>query len=804
MTRRVSDALARLDEMVSGASARGLLMLTAEDHPLDGRTFRAAGRELVNFGSCSYLGLEHHPDITDAIGAAAKRYGSQFSASRTYVQAPGYPPLEERLQEIFGGHVLVAPSTTLGHKIALPAIIAPEDVALLDHQVHHSVQRASDHLRAQTTTVKLLHHSDMDELEREIEAHARTHRHVWYLLDGLYSMFADVAPFDELEGLLERHEQLHLYIDDAHGISWAGERGRGLALERLGVRERVVVAGSLNKSFAAAGGVLVFPTAELRRRARTLGGPMIFSGPIQPPMLAAALASAELHLSPELPERQAALRERIDYCNALLDEHGLPPTSDARAPIRYVEFGLPIESEALMAALLDAGIYVNLGIFPAVPMKRSGLRFTLTNHLQLEDIELLVGTLAELAHARADTRAQAPAYADRAPAGGPGILRRTLSLEHHRSCEALDAHEWNTLLGSRGTFSVAGLRLLEETFNEDAALREDRWRWHYYLVRDGRGRVLAATFFTAALWKQDMLDRAALSRRVERERLADPYFLTAQTFAMGSLLTEGDHLFLDRRAEWLGALDLLVETVGEHAAEEGAGTIVFRDLAARDEELAAALFERGFARIEMPDSYVIDPLAADRASWLASLSYRARRFQLREVMPFDSHFAVKVLRRGGRTPDDAELEHLYGLYRNVHARNQDLNTFPLPLQLFPRMLAHDCWELLLLHRTHEVTQRRPLAFAANFRGARHYAPMIVGLDYTHLEEHASYRQALWHSVTRALHHRAQFVPLGIGAGVEKRRFGATAQARSAFAQTDDHYSQELLAALDAEALGAGS
>jgi 7-keto-8-aminopelargonate synthetase-like enzyme len=790
MAHRVSATLARLDEMVSGAAARGLLMLSAEDRPLDGRSFRVAGRELVNFGSCSYLGLEHHPDITDAIGAAAKRYGSQFSASRTYVQAPGYPPLEERLQEIFGGHVLVTPSTTLGHTIALPAIVAPEDAALLDHQVHHSVQRACDHLRAQTTTVKLLRHSDMDELDREIAAHARTHRRVWYLLDGLYSMFADVAPFDELERLLERHEQLHLYIDDAHGIGWAGERGRGLALERLGVRERVVVAGSLNKSFAAAGGVLVFGTAELRRRARTLGGPMIFSGPIQPPMLAAALASAEIHLSAELPERQAALRERIDYCNALLDEHGLRPTSDARVPIRYVEFGLPVESEALMAALLDAGVYVNLGIFPAVPMKRSGLRFTLTNHLRPEDIELLVGTLAD-------------ACARRASAGGVGVPSRALTLEHHRSCEELDAREWNFLLGSRGTFSVAGLRLLEETFNEDATLREDRWCWHYYLVRDARGRVVAATFFTAALWKQDMLDRAELSRRVERERLADPYFLTAQTFAMGSLLTEGDHLFLDRRGDWRGALDLLVEAVGEHAAGAGAGTIVFRDLAAGDEELAAALSERGFARIDMPEAYAIDALAADRAGWLAALSYRSRKFQMREVMPFGSHFAVEVLRRGGRTPDDAEFEHLYGLYRNVHARNQDLNTFPLPLQLFPRMLEHDCWELLLLHPAHDAMRRRPLAFAANFRGARHYVPMIVGLDYEHLEEHASYRQALSHSVMRALGHRAQFVPLGIGAGVEKRRFGATALPRCAYAQTDDHYSQELLAALDAEALGAG-
>ena len=46
------------------------------------------------------------------------------------------------------------------------------------------------------------------------------------------------------------------------------------------------------------------------------------------------------------------------------------------------------------------------------------------------------------------------------------------------------------------------------------------------------------------------------------DRAEDPYYLTSMTFAMGSLLTEGDHLYLDRNADWRGALDLLMGDAG--------------------------------------------------------------------------------------------------------------------------------------------------------------------------------------------------------------------------------------------------
>ena len=84
-------------------------------------------------------------------------------------------------------------------------------------------------------------------------------------------------------------------------------------------------------------------------------------------------------------------------------------------------------------------------------------------------------------------------------------------------------------------------------------------------MRDRAGKAVLATFFTAALWKDDMLASAEVSELVEARRAEDPYYLTSTTFAMGSLLTEGDHLYLNRNADWKGALDLLMGAVSEDA-----------------------------------------------------------------------------------------------------------------------------------------------------------------------------------------------------------------------------------------------
>ena len=346
------------------------------------------------------------------------------------------------------------------------------------------------------------------------------------------------------------------------------------------------------------------------------------------------------------------------------------------------------------------------------------------------------------------------------------------------------AGEWDALLGDRGTFSVDGLRFLERAF-------ADEWAFHYYVVRDRAGRPVLATFFTAALWKDDMLASAEVSRLVEERRAADPSYLTSLTFAMGSLLTEGDHLFLDGNADWRGALDLLLAQVWADAEAAGAGTIVLRDLHAADLRLAEALRERGYVKVTMPDAYVIEPVDADDDAWLERLSVKSRAHQRRDVLPYDGAFDVSVV---SEASSDGRLRAALRAVLERAGAQLEINTFPLPRGIFRAMLDSPCWELVLLRLRGDDR----VAFGAHFLGARHYAPMVIGLDYEYVRSHHSYRQALRQALLRGRSLGARRILLGMGAGLEKRRFGAHAQERVAFAQASDHYSAQVLDALAAD------
>ena len=111
--QRTAKHLDTLDIMLTEAVKRGLLHHGAEDQQLDGRSLQLQGRQLLNFGSCSYLGLELDTRLKDGVIEAVERYGTQFSSSRAYVSAPQYEGLEELLRSLFGSkHVLATPSTT--------------------------------------------------------------------------------------------------------------------------------------------------------------------------------------------------------------------------------------------------------------------------------------------------------------------------------------------------------------------------------------------------------------------------------------------------------------------------------------------------------------------------------------------------------------------------------------------------------------------------------------------------------------------------------------------------------------------
>ncbi|WP_442498897.1 aminotransferase class I/II-fold pyridoxal phosphate-dependent enzyme [Methylobacter sp. sgz302048] len=382
------------DEIITAGAHHGLAQHTTEDAFYNGRTICLNGRHLVNFALCSYLGLELDKRLRQGTIDAAMRFGTQFAVSRTYLSATPYRELESLLEQLFEGHVLVTPTTTLGHIAALPVLIQKGDAILIDQMAHNSVQTAAKLVQVQGVPVEILPHGNLEFLEERISALSSEYNHIWYLTDGIYSMFGDLAPVGALGALLQRYEQLHLYFDDAHGMSWTGKHGRGYVLDKMPIQERMVVATSLCKGFAAGGGVLIFPSAQMHRQVKNCGGPMIFSGPMQPPMLGAAIASARIHLSPEIQRLQKEIKDRISLCNLLLKEYNLPLAPPSQSPIFYIKLGHPIAAGYMAKRLQEEGFYTNHAVYPAVSHRKSGIRFTLTRHLAAEDIHSFVKAVA--------------------------------------------------------------------------------------------------------------------------------------------------------------------------------------------------------------------------------------------------------------------------------------------------------------------------------------------------------------------------------------------------------------------------
>jgi 7-keto-8-aminopelargonate synthetase-like enzyme len=381
-----------INRSATEAEAAGVILQNADGPAYVGRRVNLNGRSLLNVGSCSYLGLELRPELRQGVIDAVSRYGTQFPFSRVYLACPLYAELESLLGRITGGHVLVAANTTLAHQAALPVLVEPGDAVIVDQFAHASLHTAIALLKG--VHIEPIRHNRIDLLTRRIAYLSERHQRVWYVLDGCYSMLGDFAPYAVLAGLLEANPKFRLYIDDAHSTSWMGRNGHGSALDAFADTSRVVVVLSLNKAFSAAGAALVFADGEQRSRVARCGGPMLFSGPIQPPMLGAAVASAKLHLEPTFAGLQRDLRTRIDLVLSLAENLEVPLVSLDRTPIFFVRFGRSELAFSVVQSLRASGVFVCPSAFPAVPHNQSGIRFTASLHNSLDDIRRVMGLLA--------------------------------------------------------------------------------------------------------------------------------------------------------------------------------------------------------------------------------------------------------------------------------------------------------------------------------------------------------------------------------------------------------------------------
>jgi len=389
--------MSAIDQSISEGVKRGILHLTQEGNLTTDNLIRINDSELVNFTSCSYLGLEHDERLKRAAIAAIEKYGVQFSESRAYVSIDLYRELEDLMSRIFEAPTIVAPTTTLAHLSAIPVILGAGDAIIVDQQLHNSVLSGINIFRANWPIhFEVLRHNRLDVLKERIETLQKTYKRVWYFADGVYSMFGDRCPADEIFNLLDSFPAFHTYIDDAHSMSIMGKNGKGYILGNHTIHDRMIIASSMAKAFATGGGILIFPNMEIARRVRACGAPFNSSGPLQPATLGAAVASAKIHLTDEIYVLQTELANRIKYANSLFKATLLPLISNFDSGIFFVGTSRAELAYSIMEKMIKHGFLLNIGVFPAVSKNHSGIRFTMTTLQSYDQIERMVKTLNEV------------------------------------------------------------------------------------------------------------------------------------------------------------------------------------------------------------------------------------------------------------------------------------------------------------------------------------------------------------------------------------------------------------------------
>jgi 7-keto-8-aminopelargonate synthetase-like enzyme len=384
-----------VSQTMQTAKDLGIGYLTTGSEGFTSNSVKINERSLVNFSLCDYLALSQDDRVKEGAIKAIRDFGVYTAVSKSYIQLKIYHEAEEYLSWIFNKPVLLFPRTTLAHMGVLPVITDPDDAIILDHQVHTSVRIGADLLKTYGCHIETIRHNRTDILEERINDLKYKYKKIWYLADSIYSTYGDILPYMELSRLLNQYEQFRLYVDDAHGMSWQGENGKGYLLNNLPYHQNMVVISSLGKGFGAGGGIAICSDETMKDNLSKCAAPLIFTSPVDPPTLGAIIESTKIHLSDEIYVKQAGLKKKVDLFNSTARELDLPLINDPESVIMFIASGKTDMCAELCSNLMQRGFYASPSHYPAVPLNNSGVRIVITLYQSEEDIIKLLNTLKE-------------------------------------------------------------------------------------------------------------------------------------------------------------------------------------------------------------------------------------------------------------------------------------------------------------------------------------------------------------------------------------------------------------------------
>lgn len=348
------------------------------------------GKDVLMFGSNSYLGLTNHPKIKEAAKKAVDKYGTGCAGSRFLNGTLDiHIELEERLADLVGKDKTLCYSTGFQVNLGVVSVLTGRrDHIFLDELDHASIIEGS---RLSFSKVLKYAHNDMHALETKLKRCAPETLKL-IVSDGIFSMEGDIVKLPELVRLAEKYNAT-IMIDDAHSIGVLGKNGSGTS-SHFGLTDKVdLIMGTFSKSLASLGGFIASDNDTInyiKHNSRSL----IFSASMTPASAASVLAAIDIMVSE--PERIAHLWSITNYALKTFKEAGFD-TGKSETPVIPLFIRDDIKALLLTQVLLADGVFVNPIVSPAVPKEDCLIRYSLMATHTKDQVDISIEKITKAA-----------------------------------------------------------------------------------------------------------------------------------------------------------------------------------------------------------------------------------------------------------------------------------------------------------------------------------------------------------------------------------------------------------------------
>lgn len=348
------------------------------------------GKDVLMFGSNSYLGLTNHPLVKEASQKAIEKYGSGCAGSRFLNGTLDiHIELENKLAKFLNKEAALIFSTGFQTNLGVvSSITGRHDYIILDDANHASIYEGA---RLSFSKVLKYKHNDMYSLEKVLSSLPENAIKL-IITDGVFSMEGDISKLPKIVDLSKKYGAM-IVVDDAHALGVLGESGKGTA-NHFNVENDVdIIVGTFSKSLASLGGFVAADSdviEYLKHNARSL----IFSASATPASVAAASTALDILL--EEPQRIENLWKNTDFALKLLKEAGFE-TGPTETPIIPIYIRDVMKTYQITQRLLDEQVFVNPVVPPAVKQDSTLIRFSLMATHTFDQIEAAVKKIHKIA-----------------------------------------------------------------------------------------------------------------------------------------------------------------------------------------------------------------------------------------------------------------------------------------------------------------------------------------------------------------------------------------------------------------------